>query len=143
MRRDFLFLDPLERYADVGLLLLRLVTGAFLVHGVIDNIADGERMQEFASFLGANGFPVPGLLAPLSVYLQFLCGALLILGLFARWTALIVAVHFIVAVVMVHWSQDFRGWWPALVLVFIGLHIGFSGAGRLSLDRYLLNRRLA
>ena len=137
MNRDVFFLPGLQRFADPGLLVLRLLAGAFLVHGVLDNIASAERMGEFSVFLEANRFPAPGVMAPLSVYLQLVCGVALMLGLLTRWVGIIIAIHFVVALVMVHWTQDFRGWWPALVLVGIGLQYSLTGAGRISLDAWL------
>ena len=125
---------------DATLMLLRVVTGAFLVHGTLDNVLSNERMQEFVVFLTQNGFPVPHLMAPLSVYAQFICGALLVLGLLTRWAGAIIAFNFVVAVVMVHWHQDFRGWWPALVLVLLGLHFMAQGGGRFALDAVLARK---
>src|SRR5688572_26456399 len=116
-RNDLLFLPALARGADAAMLALRLLTGAFLIHGVWDNITSAERMEEFEGFLTASGFAMPALMAPLSVWAQFVCGLLLIPGLLTRWAGLVLTFNFIVAVVMVHWSQDFRGWWPAIVLV--------------------------
>jgi uncharacterized membrane protein len=42
---------------------------------------------------------------------------------------------------MVHFNQDFRGWWPALVLVLIGLLLATLGPGRYAVDTWLLQRR--
>ncbi len=122
---------------DLTLMLLRVVTGAFLVHGTLDNVLSAERMQEFVGFLTQNGFAAPQLMAPLSVYAQFACGLLLVLGLLTRWAGLVVAFNFAVAVVMVHWQQDFRGWWPALVLLLLGLHFAAQGGGKFALDAML------
>ena len=127
--------DSLARFADVTLLLLRLVTGAFLMHETWDNITSAARMKEFAQFLGQFGFPLPHLMAPLSVAVQFGAGALLVAGLFTRWAGLLIATNFAIAVYRVHWSEPFRGWWPALILVFLGLHFATAGAGRFGLDR--------
>ncbi|HZF97855.1 MAG TPA: DoxX family protein [Pseudoxanthomonas sp.] len=129
--------DTRGRPPDVTLMLLRVVTGAFLVHGTQDNVFSAERMQEFVGFLAQHGFPWPHLMAPLSVYAQFLCGILLVFGLLTRWAGLVVTINFVVAVVMVHWQQDFRGWWPALVLVLLGLHFAVQGGGRYALDSML------
>jgi putative oxidoreductase len=129
--------DTRGRLPDVTLMLLRAVTGAFLVHGTQDNVFSAERMREFVAFLAQHGFPWPHLMAPLSVYAQFLCGVLLVLGLLTRSAGLVVAINFVVAVVMVHWQQDFRGWWPALVLVLLGLHFAAQGGGRYALDPVL------
>jgi len=130
-------LNFLKRYSDLSLLLLRVLTGAFLIYGTQDNILSDARMHEFVQFLAKRGFVWPELMAPLSVYAQFICGVLLVLGLLTRWAGLLMTFNFIVAVVMVHWSQDFRGWWPAIVLVFISLHFALHGAGRYSLDAWL------
>ena len=47
-------------------------------------------------------------MAPLSVAVQFGCGALLVLVLLTRWAGLLVAANFVVAVVMVQVSPT----WP-------------------------------
>lgn len=116
---------------------LRLLTGAFLVHETLDNIISAARMQEFVTFMTQFGFPAPNLLAPLGVWVQFISGALLALGLLTRWAGLAITATFVVAVVMVHWAEPFRGWWPAIVLAFIGAHFATHGPGRFSLDRCL------
>lgn len=125
----------LGRLSDATLALLRIVTGAFLIHGTHDNVFEAARMQEFVGFLAQHGFAWPQLMAPLSVYAQFIAGGLLVFGLLTRWAGLVIAFNFVVAIAMVHWAQDFRGWWPALVLVLLGLHFGAHGGGRYSLDR--------
>ena len=140
MNPKILFLDGLHQFADLGLLMLRVLTGAFIVYGVMDNVLSTERMDEFSEFLAANQFSAPDAMAVLSVYTQLFCGVALVLGLLTRWAGIILAINFIVAVVMVHWAQDFRGWWPALVLVGIGLQFALAGAGRYSLDVLIFRR---
>lgn len=134
MNKNWLLLTPLARLGDFGLLLLRWVTGAFLIYQSHDNVLSAERMTEFETFLTEFGFVMPEVMAPLSVWFQFLCGIAFILGLLTRWAGLITAFNFTVAVWMVHWAQDFPGWWPALILVFLGLAFATLGAGRYSLD---------
>lgn len=140
MSRDLLFLPFLARYTDIAYLLLRLLTGAFLIYGVWDNITSAERMDEFVKFLTATGFTAPHFMAPLSVYVQFVIGIALILGLLARWAGVLLTINFIVGVVMVHWDQTFREWWPAIILVALGLIFGTIGGGRFSVDSILERR---
>ena len=123
-------LHSLSRFSDLTLFGLRALTGAFLMHDTWDNVTSRARMAEFAQFLEQFGFPLPHLMAPLSVAVQFVGGALLVLGLLTRWAGLLVAANFVVAVAMVHWNEAFRGWWPAIVLVFLGLHFAAVGSGR-------------
>ena len=136
-----LTLPILARFSDLTLFALRAVTGAFLMHETWDNVSSRARMGEFVQFLDQFGFPVPWLLAPLSVAVQFGCGALLILGLLTPIAGLLVAANFVVAVAMVHFAEPFRGWWPALVLVFLGLHFAATGSGKFGLDALIWKRR--
>jgi putative oxidoreductase len=143
MRRqtaDLVLLTPLARFGDLGFFLLRAVTGAFLVYQSHDNVFSAERMDEFVKFLGSFNFWMPELMAPLSVWWQFIAGIGFILGLLTRWLGLITAFNFVVAVWMVHWPQDFPGWWPALILVFLGLLFATAGPGRYALDQAIARR---
>jgi len=132
-------LDRLSAYEDVGLLLLRLVFGSFLVWGVSDNLFVPSDMAVFVTFLQANGFPMPELMAWLTVAAQFICGVLLIGGLLFRWAALIMVINFLVALVMVHLGDDFRGMFPVLALIFVNLHFMLRGAGSFALDALIFN----
>lgn len=143
MLKSILFVrgaPPQGAPADFGLLALRLLTGSFLMWETLDNIISAERMAEFVGFVGHHGFIMPELMAPLSVYAQFTCGALILVGALTRAASLVMVFNFIVALAMVHWGGDFRNWWPALVLVFIPLHFALAGPGRWSVDHWLEKR---
>ncbi len=139
---DWLLLTPLARLGDLGLLAIRWVTGAFLIFQSHDNILSSERMQEFVKFLAQFDFVWPELMAPLSVWWQFIAGIGFILGLLTRWLGLVTAFNFIVALWMVHWPQDLTGWRPALILVFLGALFATLGAGRYSLDAAIAGRKV-
>ena len=132
--RRALLLPGNARHADLGLLLLRWATGAFLIYQSHDNIFSAARMDEFVKFLTQFNFVYPEWMAPLSVYAQFAAGIAFILGLLTRWFGLITAFNFTVAVWMVHWSDPVPGIWPAAILVFLGLYFGLRGSGRYGLD---------
>jgi len=135
--RKFLFLNSAQRFSDFALLLMRLFVGLFLIFGVWDNITDAARMQEFVAFLGKHGFPIPRVLAPISVYLQLLIGLGFVLGLFTRWAGILCIIHFAVAIWMVDRHLGMRGTFPSGCLVFIGLFLATYGAGRFSVDSAL------
>ena len=73
-----------DRYRDYGAVFIRLIVGWHLVYNVQDNILSEARMLEFVEFLQAHGFPFATLCAPVSVYAQFVCGVLFLLGAFIR-----------------------------------------------------------
>lgn len=125
---------------DLTLATMRVTTGIFLIYGVLDNVLDAKRMQEFARFMKTSGFVAPEFWAPFSVYTQLLAGLMLVAGLGVRLAGAIVATTFVVGLYMVHWSQSLREWWPALALVIIGVHFVARGAGGLSLDALLFRR---
>jgi putative oxidoreductase len=83
---------------------------------------------------------MPQVMAPLAVWAQFLCGMALVLGLLTRWAGLITTIVFIVAVWTVHWPEGFPGWWPALILGFLGILFATLGAGRYAVDHQLESR---
>lgn len=130
-----------DRHEDAALLALRVVTGLFLIYQSHDNVLSAARMDEFEAFMGQFGFWRPDFLAPFAIFWQVVAGIGFILGLFVRPLGLITAIQFIVAVWMVHWPQDFAGWWPALILVFLGLYFAARGGGRYALDTLIANRR--
>lgn len=134
-------LHSLARFQDFTLLIMRVATGAFLMHETWDNIVSSARMAEFAEFLSQFGFPVPHLMAPLSVAVQFICGIMLVLGLTTRIAGMLIAANFAVALYMVHWAEPFREWWPALILILLGLHFSTAGSGRFGFDGAAGKRR--
>lgn len=123
-----------ESRKDLTAFLLRVLLGARLVWGTQDNIFSGERMEEFAGFLAANGFPWPMPGALLSAWVQFVCGLLLILGAFTRWASALIVLNFIAALLIAHRSDTFEGMFPALVMLFGGLFFLAHGAARPSVD---------
>ena len=118
-----------------------LLVGVFLIYQSHDNVFSAARMDEFVKFLTHFGFAYPELMAPLSVYAQFLAGIGFILGLFTRWLGLITCFNFIVALWMVDSLNPYPGWWPSGVLIFLGLYFGLRGSGRYGLDALLEGSR--
>jgi putative oxidoreductase len=139
--KTLLILPGNARHADLGLLLLRWATGAFLIYQSHDNVISAARMDEFVGFLTQFGFVYPELMAPLSVYAQFAAGIAFILGFMTRWFGLITAFNFVVAVWMVHWNDPVPGIWPAAILIVLGLYFGLRGSGRYGLDALFEGRR--
>ncbi len=69
----------LNRNKDVGVLLLRLFIGVWLIYGVQDNILHWNRMLEFEKFLNTFNFPFPLVCAVVSIYAQAVAAVMIIL----------------------------------------------------------------
>jgi putative oxidoreductase len=126
--------------ADLAALILRLFVAFVLVYGTQDNVFHQVRMLEFRDFLAQHGFPYPLASAYLSAYAQFTAGILLALGLLTRPAALGVAVHFVVALVMVHRELPFNANVAPLAMLVGGIYFLLAGAPRWSLDAVVARR---
>src|SRR5688572_6233939 len=81
--------DWFDRRRDYAACFIRFAIGTRLISGTQDNVFSAARMDEFAGFLAANGTPFPHVGAFVSVYAQFIGGALFILGLWTRPAAVV------------------------------------------------------
>ncbi len=122
---------------DYGAFFLRLIIGWRLIDGTQDNVLSWEQMLEFKVFLEQHGFVFPLASAVMSVYAQFICGALYIVGLFVRPAAIVMIFNFTVALLMVHLGTTFFDSFQALMMLFGSIFFLFHGAGKLSVDELL------
>jgi len=132
---------PAKRHAllsDIGLLLLRLQLGFYMIYG-----HGWKKLAEFNTM--ADSFPDPlgvgnRLSLTLAVLAEFFASVLLALGLATRFAAFLLISTMAVAGLIVHAEDPFRV--KELALVYLAVYIGllFTGAGRFSLDRLLFGR---
>ncbi len=133
--KKFLQLGFIPRNADFGLLLLRVVFGVAIVW-----LYGWAKLMGFSKMSG--GFPDPlGIGSALSlglvVFAELVCGALVVIGLFTRLAALILAVELGIAFAMVHRFALGGPNSGQLALLFCAgfLVLVVSGAGKFSADR--------
>lgn len=130
-----------QRMADVAVLFLRMFFAGILIYGTQDNVFSQAQILEFRDFLERNGFPYPLVSAYLSVYAQFMCGFLLLFGVFTRVVAVVMVVNFIIALLMVHVGLPFSANIAPFSMLALGMFFLLYGAGRISVDeRYLAVR---
>lgn len=130
------------RVADLAPLVLRVVVGAiFALHGYQKLMAG---VPGIAGFLGSLGFPAPEVFAVLLIAAELIGGIMLILGLFTHWTAKILAVVALVALLTVHLKNGFfmaTGGYEFILLIFVAsLSLMITGAGKWSLDHQLAKK---
>ena len=123
------------RSDDTGKFVLRLALGALiLLHGIAKV---GSGVGGIAGMLAAQG--LPGALAYLVYVGEIVAPVLLIVGIFTRPAAWIVAINMVVAIWLVHAKELFvigknGGWAIELqgMFLFAAVAVAFLGAGRFS-----------
>ncbi|WP_421765184.1 DoxX family protein [Ekhidna sp.] len=124
----------LKKYADLP---IRLTVGFHLIYGTQDNIFSWDRMIEFRDFLDLFGMPFPLVSAVISVYAQFICGLLFIIGWQARIAGLIMIVNFIFAILLVHLNDPYPNIYPAISMLAGAAFIALNGVGYFSIDELI------
>ncbi len=127
-------MNKLKQFADLP---IRLAVGFHLIYGTQDNVFSWSRMLEFRDFLEVFGAPFPLVSAIVSVYAQFTCGILFILGWKVRWAGLIMIFNFIVAILLVHLNDPYPNIYPAISMLAGALFMSLNGAGPISLENWL------
>jgi len=126
---------------DVALLFLRLFIGGFMAHHGYTKVIGNQ--AKFANYVASIGVPLPHILGYAAIYAEFLGGIFLVLGLFHRPAALIVAITMLVATFFAH-GKDILGEGEfALVYAVITLALMVLGAGRYSIDNLIFSRFFA
>jgi putative oxidoreductase len=130
----------LDRYREYGALALRLAIGYRLIYGTVDNIVSWQKMLEFERFLASLGTPAPLFSAVLSVYAQFICGILFIVGFAVRPAAAVMIVNFIVALALAHRGAPYLKNVEPIAILATCMLLLVQGAGRPSVDAWLASR---
>ena len=130
-------LESLDKYKGTSLFFVRLAVGiVFLVHGIgkLFNIGPTAMgLSGFSGFLTSLGIPAASFAALVVALVETLGGLLVLLGLWTRVAALLLAINMFVAIVLVHISKGFSaasgGYEFALVLLLSALALLCGGAG--------------
>ncbi len=135
------FLSPAYPSAaahDLAMLILRIGLGCIIVigHGwmKIDNFT--EMQAQFVNFLSMG----PHFSLVLSIFAEFVCGILIIVGLFTRLAVIPLIINMLTAITLVHhWQIMAQAQLPFVLLVGF-LAILLLGPGKVSLDGLIFKK---
>ena len=129
----------LDKYRDVGLLILRIGIGLmFMIHGYPKIAGGPEKWQGLGNTLGALNLGLPVFWGFMAAFAEFFGGLLLVLGLFFRAAAFLLFVTMFVAVVKhISGGDGFNGYSHAAESCVLFLSLIMIGPGRYSLDQML------
>ncbi len=136
--------------AEWGPLFVRLALGIpIFLAGVGKVLNVGPKatgIEGFAMMLGGIGFPSPTFFAWLVGVSELVTGALILVGVAVRVSGAVVAVIMLVATAVVHLPQGYPaadgGVELTLALFFVALALVFTGPGKFSVERELLDGEL-
>jgi putative oxidoreductase len=134
-------LDGLARVQWLAPLLARLAVGLVFVSTGWGKVHDLAKVTAFFTQLG---IPAPGFHAVLVGYSELICGALLVVGLVARFATVPLAVSMVVAILTakrpdLHGLFDLVGF-DEFTYLCVLVMIALLGPGSASLDRVLVRR---
>jgi putative oxidoreductase len=132
-----------NRFGDLGLTLLRVVTGiVFVMHGWTKVFVWG--FEGTAAGFAQMGIPLAAVAGPFVGLLELLGGVALIAGLATRWISIPLAFTMLVAILKVHLGAGFfnpDGYEFPLMLLAGLSSLTLAGGGAFAVDNVLAARR--
>lgn len=121
----------LEQYHDVAILLLRIGVGVIFVLAGWGKLTGIEGVQ---GFFGDIGIPAAALMAWVVALTEFIGGLMVLIGLYLRIPALLLAVVMVVAIFTVKLEQGFNAMRIDLSLLLMSLALSILGSGKMSFE---------
>ena len=138
MKKTYLTTLNLQQ-VDIGLLIFRLaIAGLMLTHGIPKLIKFfGDAPIQFADPIGLGEITT----FTFAVFAEFICSVLVILGLGTRLAVLPLIATMAVAALIVHVPDGFGRQELPLLYLAGWILLFFTGAGKYSLDHYILVKK--
>lgn len=126
----------------LAITLVRIVVGVvFLVHGAQKLFVFG--IHGITGGFTQMGIPLPAVAGPVVTFVEFLGGIALILGIFSRIAAILLAIDMCGAIVFVHGKNGFflpMGFEYALTLLVLNIAIATGGPGAYAVESRFMGR---
>jgi putative oxidoreductase len=124
-----------EKWAGFAPLILRVVVGITFVYAGWSKIQMGT--EAISGFFAGAGIPLASVMAPFVMWLEFLGGIALILGIWTHLVSKLLSIVMIVAIFTVHLSSGFggaMGYQLPLTLLAILISLMITGPGKFAVN---------
>jgi len=129
--------SPVSLNTDFATLLLRLVFGGMFIYHGYPKLANYDQMvQMFGDPIGIGN----ELSVILTIFGEFVCGILIVLGLFTRFAVVPVFITMLVAYFVAHGKDEFTVKMLPFVYLFLCVVIFILGSGKYSVDAALFKK---
>lgn len=123
-----------ETQSEYSTIFLRIVTGWRCVAPAWLYITGAKSFDKFSELLNTLHFPIPYIAAHVSIYVQFIGGILILLGLWTRYAAILLTIHFLIIVLTAHLHDTIVNSFAAWALLAMSVSLLFTGGGKFSID---------
>ncbi len=133
-------LEFLTGFQDIALLFARIFLGAmFIVHGKGKMLGPEPGVKGFSEYLKQLGFPLPIVFAFIAAAVEFWGGIAIILGIFTKLVASLMAILILVATfVNIDKGKQFKGGWEFdLMILTICILLMTFGPGAYSIAAFI------
>jgi uncharacterized membrane protein YphA (DoxX/SURF4 family) len=120
-----------EKWAGFAPLILRVVVGIVFVYAGWQKIQMGT--EAISGYFAGAGIPLAGFFAPLVMWIEFLGGIALILGLWTHLTSKLLGIIMIVAIITLL-KAGFAGYELPLILLATLISIMITGPGKYAVN---------
>jgi putative oxidoreductase len=126
----------------LGFTIVRVIVGiVFIAHGAQKLFGFG--IAGVIGGFGQYGVPLPTISAPLVTFVELLGGIALLLGLFTRIAAILLAIDMLGAIVFVHFKGGFflpAGYEYPLTLLAVMVALAIGGPGEYAIEDRFMRR---
>ena len=126
----------------LGLTIVRILVGiVFIAHGAQKLFSFG--LPGVIGAFGQMGIPLPGIVGPGVAILEFVGGILILVGLFTRIVATLLAIDMLGAIFFVHLKNGFflpNGFEFAFTMLLVNLALVVGGPGAYAIESRFMGR---
>ncbi|MBC7827303.1 MAG: DoxX family protein [Chitinophagaceae bacterium] len=133
-------LGPYPLYNDMGLGIVRIFTGIFMVyHGW--EVFDEAKMNEYTKWMVDMKLFAPAFMAYLGKSIELICGIFIVLGLFTRIAAIPLAITMAFICFAIGKGRIFMEDQHPFLFVLLAFLFFFSGPGRWNMDKIFFSNQ--
>ena len=116
-------------------LVLRIVLGVIFIYHGISKVGSTKSLNKWNTYITTKGFN--SFIGTFTAYLELFLGIFIILGLFTRITAIIIAIYMLCAIYIAHYGSPINTYFYQICLLILAIMIGINDDNKYSIDKLI------